>query len=87
MTTAPQCLPWTIPRPSHQVTTEIREWFSCAVSTTIIYTVVFRVRLQSQKTYSGGLFIADIVAMPYGCSVWPAYWSVGPDWPAAGIHF
>ncbi|KAG6918972.1 hypothetical protein DXG01_010211 [Tephrocybe rancida] len=22
--------------------------------------------------------------MPHGCSVWPAYWSVGPNWPASG---
>lgn len=22
--------------------------------------------------------------MPWGCSVWPAYWSVGPNWPKAG---
>ncbi|KIY49974.1 glycoside hydrolase family 16 protein [Fistulina hepatica ATCC 64428] len=42
------------------------------------------VRISSQKTYSSGLFIADIWAMPHGCSVWPAWWSVGPDWPDGG---
>jgi len=42
------------------------------------------VRISSKKTYNGGLFIADFWAMPHGCSVWPAYWSVGPDWPKAG---
>lgn len=42
------------------------------------------VRIQSEKTYSNGLFIADIQAMPYGCGVWPAYWSCGPNWPYAG---
>lgn len=42
------------------------------------------VRISTKKTYSGGLFIADFKAMPVGCSVWPAYWSVGPNWPSAG---
>jgi hypothetical protein len=42
------------------------------------------VRIQSKKSYNGGLFIADFFAMPHGCSVWPAWWSVGPDWPNAG---
>ncbi|KAF9073249.1 glycoside hydrolase family 16 protein [Rhodocollybia butyracea] len=42
------------------------------------------VRIATTKSYNGGLFIADIWAMPYGCSLWPAYWSVGPDWPAGG---
>lgn len=42
------------------------------------------VRITSNKTYSGGLFIADFQAMPTGCSTWPAWWSVGPNWPAAG---
>ena len=42
------------------------------------------VRISSKKTYNGGLFIADFFAMPHGCSVWPAYWSVGPNWPSAG---
>ncbi|KAL0580467.1 hypothetical protein V5O48_001537 [Marasmius crinis-equi] len=42
------------------------------------------VRISSPKTYNQGLFIADFWAMPHGCSVWPAWWSVGPDWPNAG---
>ncbi|EDR14587.1 glycoside hydrolase family 16 protein [Laccaria bicolor S238N-H82] len=42
------------------------------------------IRITSKKTYNGGLFIADFWAMPHGCSVWPAYWSVGPNWPSAG---
>jgi len=45
---------------------------------------LFRVRITSKKTYTGGLFIADFFTMPHGCSIWPAYWSVGPDWPAGG---
>lgn len=24
--------------------------------------------------------------MPWGCGVWPAYWSCGPNWPYAGKH-
>jgi len=42
------------------------------------------VRMSSPKSYTGGLFIADIQAMPHGCAVWPAYWSVGPNWPNDG---
>ncbi|RDB23668.1 hypothetical protein Hypma_008985 [Hypsizygus marmoreus] len=42
------------------------------------------VRISTKKKYNGGLFIADIFSMPHGCSVWPAYWSVGPNWPLAG---
>ncbi|KAJ7579813.1 glycoside hydrolase family 16 protein [Mycena floridula] len=42
------------------------------------------VRISTKKQYTGGLFISDFVAMPYGCSTWPAYWSVGPNWPNAG---
>ncbi|GLB41674.1 putative glycoside hydrolase family 16 protein [Lyophyllum shimeji] len=42
------------------------------------------VRISTKKTYNGGLFIADIAAMPVGCGIWPAYWSVGPDWPNGG---
>jgi hypothetical protein len=42
------------------------------------------VRISSKAKYKDGLFIADFAAMPTGCSVWPAYWTVGPDWPKGG---
>lgn len=42
------------------------------------------VRISSKKSYTQGLFIADIYSMPHGCSVWPAWWTVGPNWPNGG---
>ncbi|KXN87443.1 putative glycosidase C21B10.07, partial [Leucoagaricus sp. SymC.cos] len=42
------------------------------------------VRVSTKQTWDRGLFIADFAFMPHGCSVWPAYWSVGPHWPMAG---
>ncbi|KIK50458.1 glycoside hydrolase family 16 protein [Collybiopsis luxurians FD-317 M1] len=42
------------------------------------------VRIATTKSYNSGLFIADFWAMPHGCSLWPAYWSVGPNWPNQG---
>ncbi|KAJ7623142.1 glycoside hydrolase family 16 protein [Roridomyces roridus] len=42
------------------------------------------VRISSPNSYSTGLFIADVWAMPHGPTVWPAYWQVGPNWPAGG---
>ena len=42
------------------------------------------VRIQSKASYSSGLFIADIFAMPHGCATWPAFWMVGPNWPSGG---
>jgi len=42
------------------------------------------VRIHTKKSWTQGLFISDIVQMPYGCSVWPAFWSNGPDWPQFG---
>lgn len=55
-------------------------------SSTNVNNHLHSVRIFTTKTYNGGLFIADIQAMPYGCSVWPAYWSVGPDWPNTGTQ-
>ncbi|KAB5594009.1 glycosidase C21B10,07 [Ceratobasidium theobromae] len=42
------------------------------------------VRIQSNNQYSSGLFVADILHMPFGCSVWPAFWTVGDNWPNNG---
>ncbi|KAJ7889338.1 glycoside hydrolase family 16 protein [Mycena olivaceomarginata] len=42
------------------------------------------VRISSPNSYTYGLFVADIWAMPHGPTVWPAYWTVGPNWPDSG---
>lgn len=43
------------------------------------------VRIESKKSYSKGLFIADIQHMPdSACGIWPAFWTVGKSWPADG---
>ncbi|KAK4550137.1 hypothetical protein LTR36_003104 [Oleoguttula mirabilis] len=42
------------------------------------------VRIISDNTYTHGLFILDLVHMPWGCGTWPAYWLLGPNWPYNG---
>jgi len=42
------------------------------------------VRLSSKKTFNNGLFIMDLEHMPTGCGTWPAWWTVGPNWPNSG---
>ncbi|OQU94025.1 hypothetical protein CLAIMM_00447 isoform 1 [Cladophialophora immunda] len=43
------------------------------------------VRLTSKKSYNHGLIILDLSHMPGGiCGTWPAFWTVGPNWPSAG---
>ncbi|TVY89385.1 putative endo-1,3(4)-beta-glucanase [Lachnellula willkommii] len=43
------------------------------------------VRISSKKSWTHGLFIADIAHMPGGiCGTWPAFWSFGPNWPNSG---
>ncbi|KAK4629288.1 putative endo-1,3(4)-beta-glucanase [Fulvia fulva] len=42
------------------------------------------VRMVSDNTYNHALFIIDLNHIPTGCGTWPAYWLLGPDWPATG---
>ncbi len=43
------------------------------------------VKITSNDRYGiGTLQVWDAVHTPYGCSVWPAMWSVGENWPAQG---
>ncbi|OCK93757.1 glycoside hydrolase family 16 protein [Cenococcum geophilum 1.58] len=42
------------------------------------------VRLTSKKSYDSGLVILDLAHMPAGCGTWPAFWTVGPNWPHNG---
>jgi hypothetical protein len=42
------------------------------------------VRLESKKTWNSGLILIDLTHMPTGCGTWPAFWTVGPNWPNGG---
>lgn len=43
------------------------------------------VRVSSNKIYNTGLFILDINRAPWGCGVWPAFWTLGNgQWPTTG---
>lgn len=42
------------------------------------------VRITSKKGYATGLMLFDVAQMPHGCSVWPALWTVGGNWPNGG---
>ncbi|KAF5876585.1 putative endo beta- protein [Botrytis fragariae] len=43
------------------------------------------VRIESKKSWTHGLFIADLGHMPGGaCGSWPAMWTVGNNWPYNG---
>ena len=41
-------------------------------------------RLVSNNNYTQGLFVLDLSHMPFGCGTWPAFWSVGTNWPMNG---
>ncbi|KAL3477302.1 concanavalin A-like lectin/glucanase domain-containing protein [Aspergillus californicus] len=43
------------------------------------------VRIESNEYYDQGLYVFDIQHMPGSiCGTWPAFWTVGPDWPNDG---
>lgn len=43
------------------------------------------VRITSNAVYNHALIILDLDHMPGSiCGVWPAFWTVGPNWPTAG---
>ncbi|TYJ55463.1 hypothetical protein B9479_003853 [Cryptococcus floricola] len=42
-------------------------------------------KLLSESLYDvGTVWVMDAVHMPYGCSVWPAFWTQGANWPEGG---
>lgn len=43
------------------------------------------VRITSQDFYDiGSLWVVDLLHIPFGCSVWPAFWTKGTLWPNDG---
>jgi hypothetical protein len=43
------------------------------------------IRITSKAAYTTGLIILDLAHMPGSiCGSWPAFWTVGPNWPANG---
>ncbi|KIK06242.1 glycoside hydrolase family 16 protein [Laccaria amethystina LaAM-08-1] len=43
------------------------------------------VRISTNDNFSvGSVWTVDMLHVPYGCSVWPAWWSQAPAWPTGG---
>lgn len=43
------------------------------------------IRINTKDRYDvGSVWITDMLHVPFGCSVWPAWWSQAPKWPDGG---
>ena len=42
------------------------------------------VQIMAKFKYDRGLFVLNAEHMPYGCGVWPSFWTMGPNWPYNG---
>ena len=43
------------------------------------------VRISTDKQWTHGLFVGDFAHTPAGiCGTWPAWWTLGPNWPYTG---
>ncbi|KAG1860665.1 hypothetical protein DFJ58DRAFT_778430 [Suillus subalutaceus] len=42
------------------------------------------IRIMSRQSDNDGFFVFDASYMPVGCSTWPSFWTVGPNWPMEG---
>ncbi|KZT28765.1 glycoside hydrolase family 16 protein [Neolentinus lepideus HHB14362 ss-1] len=43
------------------------------------------IRINTKDRYEvGSVWITDMLHVPFGCSVWPAWWSQAPHWPVGG---
>jgi hypothetical protein len=43
------------------------------------------VRIATKDRFAiGSVWVADMTHTPYGCSIWPAWWSTSRVWPAGG---
>ncbi|KAF9518751.1 glycoside hydrolase family 16 protein [Hydnum rufescens UP504] len=42
------------------------------------------VRLKSNRQWATSVLVLDITHMPRGCGTWPAFWTLGDNWPYGG---